>query len=90
MDGVKFLKERWLELVVYAVTMAFGTGVILTRLAAVEAQAAANAARIDANADKADIAIGAMRDTLGDIQLDVGQLCAASFGADKCYTARRK
>ena len=31
-----------------------------------------------------------LQKVLGDIQLDVAQLCAAQFGAEKCYTSRRR
>ena len=44
----------------------------------------------EARVEKIEVKLEAQDDTLDDLRADVGQLCAAEFGPEKCYTRARR
>ena len=94
MGSVSKLKDWWSVVSTAAMIVAAGA-VGYYRLEQAEAHISQVEARLSTKAEAKDVeALGGqiedLRNTLGDIQLDLGQICAAQFGPEKCYTTRRR
>lgn len=87
--------KEWWSVISTAAMIASAGAVGYYRLEQAEAHISQVEARLETKAEKADVetlskSIEELRTTLGDIQLDMAQICAAQFGPEKCYTARRR
>jgi len=83
----EWLRKNALTLVTTAAVIVGGGFVGEYRISMAEEKVATLEAKVETKADKQDVR--EIRDAIGDIQLDVAQLCGAQFGPERCYTARR-